>query len=279
MNIDVYSVSDCRILIDRINKTLNTLKPNVLKNIKLYPHSCQRSDSDILEGLSKAILSRQATWSSIQNILQPLKIDLCNYNINTVATLTDSYMTSLYTKYKSQVKARFLEDELFSIRDNAKIFQHIIIKHGSVCNLISSHLNNSAYDNANNCYVRAKADSLIKCFTDPISNYKLRNVRLSICCEFFNNIGIDEFKPDAHTIRFFNKINLDQTKIKVSQRQKDVRQIGITIADTLTESRKYIDSVIWIFCAEYQGAICTKSKPQCSQCYLKTQEPQLCKGN
>jgi hypothetical protein len=102
-------------------------------------------------------------------------------------------------------------------------------------------------------------------------------VGLGTCCEFFKNIGIDEFKPDVHTISFLNRINIDRTKAKVSRNPIDVREIGITVAQTLLKPRAFVDSLIWCLCADYEGEICTENDPKCYLCKLKD-EPELCLG-
>ncbi|MCX6010139.1 MAG: hypothetical protein NTW48_08955, partial [Chloroflexi bacterium] len=277
MGINVNSASNCQELVERIQQTLSAKGYN-MSRIRGTPRPFPPNDTDVFEGLCRAILTRQANWASIVGILTALKVSLFNYNVNKVAALTNSDIRKLFAQYKSKVKARFLEDELLAIRDDARVFQLIMSSHGSVCTLIKSYLPAAAYDPFCKCYVRPADAPLIKCFTDPNRAFKLRSVGLAICCEFFNNIGIDEFKPDVHTISFLNRINLDRTKGKVSCRPDDVRGIGVIIAGTLQKPRKFVDSHMWVFCAEGEGEICTEDDPKCGLCMLKTQQPQFCPG-
>ncbi len=278
MNINILSKPDCEMLIDRIRDTLQVEKPKVLKNIRTSPSDFRGDDNYIFKGLCRAILTRQANWASVKKILPALKVSLFNYNVNSVAALTDSDIGKLFAQYKSKVKARFLEDELLAIRNNARVFQQIMSTHGSVCTLIKSYLPAAAYDPLCKCYVRPADAPLIKCFTDPNSPFKLRSVGLATCCEFFNNIGIDEFKPDTHTIAFLNRINLNRAQVRASRKPEDIRKTGITIAEALGKPRKYVDSYIWHFCAEDEGEICTGDDPKCYLCKLKTDKPEYCKG-
>ncbi|MGQ9546935.1 MAG: hypothetical protein ACUVTR_07295 [Dehalococcoidia bacterium] len=211
-------------------------------------------------------------------ILPALKADLFYYNVNHVAGLSDSAITKLFNKYNSQVKARFLSDELLAIRDNAKVFQHIASNHGSVCSFIKGHLPATSYNSIFGCYIHPADRRLMALFTASASKFKLRAVGLAICCEFFKNIGIDELKPDLHTISFLNRIDLDRTKTKVSRRPDDVREIGIRISETLKQPRSFVDILIWCFCADGEGEICTEDDPKCESCWLKIKEPMFCKG-
>lgn len=272
MIVNLASASYCQELMARIQQTLSA-KGYEMSRIQGAPAPFPPNDTDVFKGLSIAILTRQASWASVVKILPDLKDSLSNYNVGTVAALTDSYIEGLYAQYKSRVKARFLKDELFAIRDNATVFQEIMSKHGSVCTFIKSYLPAAAYDPSRKCYIQPADDPLIKCFTDPNSAFKLRGVGLAICCEFFNNIGIDEFKPDVHTTRF-----LDRTKVIASAKPAETRKAGIAMAETLRVPRKYVDSHIWVFCAEGEGEVCTENNPECNSCWLKVKQPQFCQG-
>ena len=147
--------------------------------------------------------------------------------------------------------------------------------HGSVWRFLETNLGGTPFNHAHGCYIHPNDNRLIKYLTSPSSRYKLSGVGLAICCEFFNNIGIDEFKPDRHTIRFLNRIG-----ILSSESPEEARRVGITIAQTLERPRKYVDSHIWVFCADGEGEICTqnKRKRKCNLCQLKNVQPQLCSG-
>jgi hypothetical protein len=271
--IDVDSALDCKELIERIRQTLSA-KGYLLSGIQEIPKPFPSSDTAVFEGLCRAVLTRQAQWASIERILPALKTSLLGYSINGIAALTDGQIRAIAVQYKNKVKARFFEQEMFAIRDNARKLQGI----GAIRTFIKDYLSASAYDASSKCYIHPTDDDLIRCFADPSGKFKLDAVGLAICCEFFNNIGIDEFKPDVHTISFLNRINLNRRKVRVSRMSPDIRAIGIRIAETLQKPRKFVDSHIWVFCAEHEGEICTEDDPQCHSCMLHTQEPQLCLG-
>ena len=108
---------------------------------------------------------------------------------------------------------------------------------------------------------------------------------MAICCEFFNNIGVDELKPDVHVIRVLGSIgikgmtNQDPEKAREEGKENkennaDVRLIGIMIAETLGKPRKYVDLLFWNFGRN----VCKKVDPTCKTCKLKTEHPPFCKG-
>lgn len=273
MHIDIRSSSDCEALVQRIQQTLSTngyCTSNIPRTSKPFP----ADDNRVLEQLSEAILSIQSKWYRIKGILPALKGDLFDYDVHKVAGLSDSYVHSLFTKYKGSVR---FEKKLSAIRDNARVFVKIAstTHQQSLCHFIKSHLPSAAYDTSCGCYIRPDDAYLLNCFTHPKSDFRLHQVQLATCCEFFKNIGIDEFKPDAHARAFLNRVNIDRTKAKVSHNPVDVRQVGITVARTLPQPRAFVDMLIWCLCADKQGEICTENDPKCHLCRLND-APQLC---
>jgi hypothetical protein len=169
------------------------------------------------------------------------------------------------------------ERKLKWIRDSAKVFQKISKETGApVWQFVKNNLDQNQYDHSHQCYVQPNDDSLKRCFIDGGSKSKLPGVGPAICDEFFNSIGIDEFKPDGHTINFLSRINL--AGAVRTRKPNRIRDIGIQMARSLSEPRKYVDSHIWHYCAETEGEICTENDPQCNVCRLEIDEPQLCKG-
>ena len=275
MKIDVRSSSDCEALVERIQQTLAT-NGYCTSNLPRTPKPFPTDDNRVLEQLSEAILSIQSKWHRIRGILPALKRELLDYHVHRVAGLGDSYVHSLFTKYRGSVR---FEKKLFAIRDNAEVFVRIAstTHQQSVCHFIKSRLPSESYDTSCSCYIRPADDNLLYSFTHPKSDFRLHQVQLATCCEFFKNIGIDEFKPDAHTMSFLNRVNIDRAKAKVSRNPVDVRQVGITIAQTLPQPRAFVDMLMWCLCAEREGEICTENDPKCHLCKLKD-HPQLCIG-
>ncbi len=277
-NINIHSVADCQELIERIQQTLMA-RQYTMSRIPTTPKSFPGNDNEILEQLSEAILTIQAVWASVKRILPDLRVSFFNYNISSVASLGDNAILDIAALYKGKVQSRFFEKELLAIRDNAQVFQMIINDtREPLRSYVKSRLPAAAYDPSCNYYIRPADDHLLEHFIHPSSKFKLRLAGLAVCCEFFKNMGIDEFKPDVHATRFLNRINLNRSNVRVSGRPEDVREIGIRMADTLKAPRACVDGHVWVFCAEDEGEICTGDDPECESCQLRIKEPVLCKG-
>jgi 3-methyladenine DNA glycosylase Tag len=283
--IDIRSKSDCEEVIRRIVGTLSKSGFS-LSTIQQNPSPFLQDDTYIFDGLCKAVLSAQADWDSVEPKLPAIRKAMSNYNIAIVANLPDRTVEHLYKGgiERLNIRARFLRQELFYIRDNAKTFLKIRQLHGSVWQFMMKSLNKREYDESKGFYLRPNDDDLIRHFTKSGGGLKLCGVGLAICCEFFNNVGIDELKPDGNIITVLVSIGVVGKKSKgpkdIRQKgaieredPKDVRRRGLAIAETLAKPRKYVDRLLWNFGRE----ICTK-EAKCCSCFLRQEVPALCVG-
>lgn len=260
MIIDTESADHCGMLLDRIERTLEAIGFD-MNGIRKQPRQFCENDACIFEGLCKAILSIQAVFTSIEKNSGHIKKNLFDYDIDKVAGLSDVDVERIFeSKFKPlRIQSGRLKQGLLDIRDDARIFRSIKQRHGSVRDFIAKHLKEN------------QEEVLRDQFIGRRDGFKLRGVGPAICSEFFNGIGIDEFKADVHTSRFFNRIKLAQTT-----QVEEIRRMGKRIASRTRRPRIYVDSLIWNLCAEGRGEICTKNNPKSHWCKLYTEEPRLC---
>jgi hypothetical protein len=253
--------NECRMLLDRIERTLTAVNFD-MDRIRREPGPFCEDDICIFRGLSEAILSNRAVWSSVKPHLNTIAQALYGYNIDKVANLSNDALNELYMSRLKPLKIRSmrLRKGLREIRDNAKAFQHFRQEHGAIRNFILSYLNDGGMPQ-----LRGR-------FIGKYPGFKLHGVGVAICSEFFNNIGIDEFKGDSNTTRFFRRIGMAEA----NSSPDDIRTIGITIAKNSEKPRVFVDSLIWCFCAQGEAEICTTHNPKCHLCKLNTKEPRLC---
>jgi len=270
--INIHSKSDCQLLIDRIVGTLNDHNAAMINQIQRYPRQFYKNDDHMFDRLARAILSNGSKYKDVSKHFNTIRDMLFGYNLNILTRASDSQFNSLCNQIIAlSIPSRILiERKLDWIRSNASTFITIQQKFGSIWQYISSNIPSSSFDSNLNCYIQPNDSNLIKAFTKH--PFKLNGVGLPICCEFFNTIGIDEFKPDTHTKRFINRLEITNSEVP-----SDIRYIGITISQTLGVSRKLVDSHIWIFCAYGQGQICADA-PKCDKCQLYTKDPRICNG-
>jgi len=254
-------------LFDRVYSSLQKSGFDVEKNIYNFPDFKELNDTDIFKHLCRAIFTIQAVWHEYEENFETIDKLLLHYDIKMISELSEDKIKQIYDQIINlKIRGRFLNIKLHAFRDNAKTFLKIANQFGSVHNFIKQHFNDKEY-------LRNK-------FIKTQSQYKLKLVGISICSEFFKNIGIDDFKADKHIIRFFSRIGLiDNPKVKITDKIAfQVRKVGFEFAAKIEKPAHYVDNVLWFFCADDKGEICS-SKPKCQKCELYTKEPQLCKGD
>jgi len=104
--------------------------------------------------------------------------------------------------------------------------------------------------------------------SDPKNPYKLINMGIALVCEYFKNIGIDIAKPDTHIKRMLGRNILGFSKNIEATDEEAIKYIK-EIADKNNTSQIEVDALIWLYCAEEYGEICTKENPKCNKCVIK----------
>ena len=96
--------------------------------------------------------------------------------------------------------------------------------------------------------------------------YKLHTMGLALAMEYLRNVGIDAIKPDTHICRILGKHRLGYSPNEVAG---DIE--AIKIIEDISQKTGYllseIDAILWLFCADEKGMICTK-RPHCEECRL-----------
>jgi len=255
--------------LERICKTMDESGYDWKSKIYSLPNFEDFDDRAIFEGLCFAILTIQAVWNTYESKMDKLKQITKNFDVDFFAKLNAQELDEIYQRLKSEIQPRdrFLKRKLNAMRFNAHRFLEVQKRHGS----FKAFVGNEIVDK----------ESLISKLIRQDSEYKLKLVGLAICCEFFKNMGIDEFKPDIHMARLFSRTELLSYAFNKSPPQVAIRQtreIGWDFARKVGKKATEIDSILWQFCAEKKAEICTAQNPKCTQCRLSNTEPRFCKG-
>lgn len=86
--------------------------------------------------------------------------------------------------------------------------------------------------------------------------------------EYLKNIGHSIAKPDRHILRILGSEHLGlskQEKVSVSE----AFDIVADIAGLVNKSAAEVDYILWSYCADGFGGICTIKKPKCDICTVR----------
>lgn len=234
-----------------------------------FPDFKKMDDRSIFEGLCKAIFTAQAKWGSYEKNLDTIDKRLFNYDFKKIENLTDEEIQKIHKEMiQMGVRDYLLHRKLKDLRKNARLFTNLLGKRISMHEFLKKELSDK--------------EMLINKLIKKESDYKLFSVGLAICCEFFKNIGLDDFKPDVHMVYLFSRLGIAQIKKPEAPTVKElysIRSVGMDIAKINNEPFHVVDNVLWFFCAEGKAEICTTNNPKCFKCRLRIEKPVMCCGN
>ncbi len=204
-------------------------------------------------GLIYSQLSNQTEWSRIEPHLSEIdKLFFC-YDINKI----------LFTPYTYFVKGIFnlkcgnisTEAQMKSLNYNIAQMQKIERKYGSMDAFVMS---SPAYE-------------IVSKLSNEKSPFKFKQIGPALAWEYLRNIGVDGAKPDTHTRRFLGSNRMGNSKSEVASTKEVYTQVEQLATET-NLSRVAIDNIIWSYCANGYGAVCTAT-PKCNLCVIRD----LCK--
>lgn len=110
--------------------------------------------------------------------------------------------------------------------------------------------------------------ALVKTLSDSKSENKLKQMGVALVCEYLRNVGYDVPKPDRHIRRILGRDILGCSDKEIVP-EYEVFDIISTIATDLNKSSAEVDYILWSYCANGYGEICTKENPKCSKCVAR----------
>ncbi len=97
------------------------------------------------------------------------------------------------------------------------------------------------------------------------SEYKFVQMNAALIAEYLKNVGYDIAKPDRHICRILGSEYLacsDKKTVPIYE----AFDIVSAIAKELNKSAAEVDYILWSYCANGYGEICTLNKPKCDIC-------------
>lgn len=112
-------------------------------------------------------------------------------------------------------------------------------------------------------------DSTLKTLVTALSSLeskdKLVQMDIALVCEYLRNVGYDIPKPDRHLCRI-----LGSDYLAFSNEQTvphfEVFDIIRKLAEMTRKCNAELDYILWSYCADGYGEICTKKNAKCAEC-------------
>lgn len=118
-----------------------------------------------------------------------------------------------------------------------------------------------------NGYLIVPAKPLIKALSETKGVDKMEQLGVPLVCEYLRNVGYDLPKPDIHTRRILGSDILGFSTSKKVSEYKTI-EIICQIAKDAKRSVAETDYILWSYCSDGYGEICTSKSPKCDACIV-----------
>ena len=254
-----------------------TMQDYLLKVGKLIPPTKASLDRKVGETLPfschvkymiYALLSNQEKWSNVEKNLSKIDDVFFQYDVQKIKNRPWEYF---YENIKPLViRGLSLRGQMQNLHKNIGTLEsiHNNYKNGGLDGFVTS---------------RPPREIVIK-FT---KDYKLKFMAFSLVCEYLKNVGVLCAKPDTHVMRFLSKTRRgflpkhESFKSKDKQGKEIVKEtawrdtdklLALEVIEKISEtsgmSPSDVDGIIWSYCADDFGEICTKT-PKCWKCVVE----------
>ena len=100
------------------------------------------------------------------------------------------------------------------------------------------------------------------------NGYKLEQMNVALVCEYLRNVGHDIPKPDRHICRILSNEYLAFSD-KKEVTHFEAFDIIVELSKMTGKSAAEVDYILWSYCADGYGEVCTAKKAKCKICKVK----------
>jgi hypothetical protein len=204
-----------------------------------------------LEGLILSLLSNQRPWKKIAENINEIRGIFFQYQPEKIKCVTpDQFIKEIQSIGCGN---RAIKKQIESLSFNIDILLKIEKRYGSLDKFVTS-----------------EPPKNIATQLGEKGEFKLRQIGLPLAFEYLRNVGIEAIKPDLHIMRVLSQKRLQFLPNGLSKKEEMLEAVTIleTIARKSNCSVTYLDNILWLFCADGYGEICT-NEPKCGVCELR----------
>lgn len=209
----------------------------------------QFSFEEHIAALVYAQLTNQTTWSRIVPNLDKIDELFFYYDPYEIKKHPGSYFAEGIFSLKCG--NRSTRAQMNYIHENIATMEMIVNDYGSMDTFV---LSNSPLQ-------------IVELLAFTKSKYKMKMLGKALAWEYIRNVGIDACKPDTHLRRFLGNERMGIASGMIATVDEVISQIEQLSKETGLMLSS-IDNVIWSYCAEGYGEICTAT-PHCDRCVIQ----------
>lgn len=202
--------------------------------------------ADHIRGIVYSMLTNQTKWYRVEPHLPEIDKLFFDYDPKLILQTPPSQFYEGLRRFKcGNISTRA---QMEALPDNVKTLQKIEQDFGSVDAFITAE----------------PPEVIVGKLSGGKSPYKMKMLGEALAWEYLRNVGIDGAKPDTHLRRFLGADRMGQGENSPATVGEVNEQVA-KLSETTGLSKIEIDNLIWSFCADGFGEICTAT-PHCHSC-------------
>ena len=257
--------------VDAIEHYLN----NKLPETKLWEHSFVKKQidrrehqetftiEDHIRGMVYSMLSSGAKWDRVVDGIDdstgkitPIDELFHNYDMEYILSGSSDFFTERIKEICGATQSTRKQMEAL-IKNNIPLLSKIENQYGSI----------------DSCYKKYIAEDstlkgLIEKLSSPESFFKMNQMGEALNAEYLRNVGYDIAKPDRHIRRILGSKILGCSKYETVPIY-EAMDIIQSIAEQMGKHCAEVDYLLWMYCANGYGEVCTVRNPKCDICVIR----------
>ena len=221
---------------------------------------------DHMRGMVYSMLSSGRKWDELSKKADSQgfipEVEEIFYHFKNPQKILDTPDKELYEKIqKHSLATRSSQAQITALKKNIVMLQDWEYTYDSVDNYYQQYIDN---DNERKGLV-TPGISLIKTLSQQDSPNKLKQMDVALVCEYLKNVGHDFPKPDIHIRRILGRDILGFSASREATPYQAI-EIIFKLARLTGKSAAETDYILWAYCADGYGEICTSRNPKCTEC-------------
>lgn len=245
----------------------NFIKRQIEKRKQGEPFTLQ----DHIRAMVYSMLSSAAAWNRVASETNErgeiIKIDTIffDYDVDKLKTASPEQLCEKIRQIKCRTP--YIRNKMKALLENINQFVSWEQKYGSIDTYYKKLIE-----------IDRSMKTLISLLSAAESIAKLEQMYVALVCEYLRNIGYDIPKPDRHIRRILGSDYL------AFSNKKDVPafeafDLIMKLAELTGKSPAEADYILWAYCANGYGEICTKKNAKCEICVAGRHCNQYTKSN
>lgn len=218
--------------------------------------------NDHIRAMVYSMLSSGISWDRVEN-----QIDEETGKILPIDEVFHQYDTDFLLKADHE----FLGNEIIKLHCGSQytMKQTEALVKVNICKLINLQKNYGSIDAFYSKFITAdnSLKELVKTLSSANSENKFAQMGEALVCEYLKNVGYEIAKPDRHVKRILGSKVLGCSEDEIVDSYEAI-DIVAEIAEKVGKSPAEVDYILWSYCANGFGEICTVKNPKCATCVV-----------